>query len=271
VAQADAYFAVWDAKYAYNFWRPVTAIRAADTDGNPDTVQDSTWTPLLVTPNHPSYISGHSGHSAAAAAVLAAFFETDAVCFSLTSDSPGVTAPRSYHSFSQAVQEVSDARVFAGIHWRFDVEAGQALGYDVGNYVVRHFLLPASESEDEGGGEAAGAPGHADPAADAVVTPPSRVPSGTRAGGILVFAPPATPAGTVNPSAPTPRPTSPVPANDTGAPPPGVPSSVASWNAAAGPALRRARKPAGARALADGLVEDLPAGDSLAPASWRGA
>src|SRR5262249_7584570 len=90
VAQADAYFAVWGAKYAYNFWRPVTAIRAADTDPNPATSPDPGWTPLLVTPNHPSYISGHSGHSAAAAAVLAAFFDTDAIGFSLTTDSlPG--------------------------------------------------------------------------------------------------------------------------------------------------------------------------------------
>ncbi|HEY7422833.1 MAG TPA: hypothetical protein VH682_01105 [Gemmataceae bacterium] len=68
VAQADAYFAIWDAKYTYNFWRPVTAIRAADTDPNPATSPDPGWTPLLVTPNFPSYVSGHSGHSAAAAA-----------------------------------------------------------------------------------------------------------------------------------------------------------------------------------------------------------
>ena len=61
LAQADAYIAVWDAKYTYNFWRPVTAIRAADTDGNPDTAADPTWTPFLVTPPFPSYISGHSG------------------------------------------------------------------------------------------------------------------------------------------------------------------------------------------------------------------
>src|SRR5262245_45501275 len=77
LAQADAYFAVWDAKYTYNFWRPVTAIRAADTDGNDATTPDPGWTPLLVTPNFPSYVSGHSGHSAAAAAALAAFFRTD--------------------------------------------------------------------------------------------------------------------------------------------------------------------------------------------------
>src|SRR5262245_30862612 len=74
VAEADAAIAIWDAKYTYNFWRPVTAIRAADTDGNPATDPDPGWTPLLVTPNHPSYVSGHTGVCAAAAAALAAFF-----------------------------------------------------------------------------------------------------------------------------------------------------------------------------------------------------
>src|SRR5207247_5701889 len=116
-----------------------TAIRAADTDGNPDTVADPAWTSFLVTPAHPSYNSGHSGISGAAAAVLGAFFRTDAVPFSLSSDGlPGVT--RSYAGFSAAAQEVSDSRVYAGIHWRFDVQTGQTLGYEVGDYVASHFL-----------------------------------------------------------------------------------------------------------------------------------
>jgi membrane-associated phospholipid phosphatase len=153
LAQADAYFAVWDAKYTYNFWRPVTAIRAADTDGNPDTAADPAWTPFLATPAHPSYNSGHSGISGASAAVLAAFFGTDAVPFSLSSDGlPGVT--RSFASFSQAAQEVSNSRIYAGIHWRFDVQTGQALGYEVGDYVASHFLLPVSKG-DRGPGDAA--------------------------------------------------------------------------------------------------------------------
>ncbi len=251
VAQADAYFAVWDAKYAYNFWRPVTAIRAADIDGNPDTLPDSTWTPLLVTPNHPSYISGHSGHSASAAAVLAAFFGTDAIGFSLSTDSlPGVT--RTYASFSAAAHEVSDARVYAGIHWRFDVQAGEALGFEVGKYVVSHRLLPASEMEDEGG-----------------AAPRSRVPSEPTAGVILVFAPPAAPAEAVSRAAQTARPQAPVPASNTGSPSPAVSSSLTSSNVATGPVLRGAPQPAGCPALADGLMEDLPKGDSWEP-SWRG-
>jgi membrane-associated phospholipid phosphatase len=186
LAQADAYFAIWDAKYTYDFWRPVTAIRAADTDGNPDTAPDAAWTSFLGTPPFPSYVSGHSGHSAAAAAVLAAYFETDDVPFTLTTDSlPGVT--RSYPSFSAAAHEVSDSRVFAGIHWRFDVTAGEALGSEVGQYVATNSLRPARPH------------GHDGPAGSgscAAVTPPARVPSDSRVGVIPVFASPAMPAGT---------------------------------------------------------------------------
>src|SRR5262249_50673329 len=109
------------------------------------TSPDPGWTPLLVTPNHPSYISGHSGHSAAAAAVLAAFFGTDQVSFSLTTDSLPGGVTHSFDSFSAAVREGSDARVYAGIHWRFDVAAGEALGYEVGNYVVSHCLRPRDD------------------------------------------------------------------------------------------------------------------------------
>src|SRR5262249_30124117 len=84
VASADAFVASVDAKYTYNYWRPVTAIRAADTDGNPDTTPDSTWTPLITTPNHPSYGSNHGCQSRAAAEALAAFFGTDHVRFTAT-------------------------------------------------------------------------------------------------------------------------------------------------------------------------------------------
>jgi membrane-associated phospholipid phosphatase len=187
VAQADALFAVFDAKYTYNFWRPVTAIRAADTDGNPATAPDPTWSSFLVTPAHPSYISAHSGVSSASAAVLAAFFGSDAIPFTFSSDSlPGVT--RSFASFSAAAQEASDSRVYAGIHWRFDVQAGQTLGSAVGDYVFTHILLPrdhpsALESADRGpGGPGAGlaldlsppaprSPAAAVPAVGAAVTP----------------------------------------------------------------------------------------------------
>src|SRR5262249_365776 len=98
---ADSYIACWEAKYTYNFWRPVTAIRAADTDGNPDTVADPNWTPLMATPAFPSYPSGHSTIVAGSAAILASFFGTDAIPFSVSyAGLPGVT--RSYDSFSAA-------------------------------------------------------------------------------------------------------------------------------------------------------------------------
>lgn len=145
LAQADASFAVWDAKYTFNFWRPITAIRAADTDDNVATVPDTTWAPYLSTPNHPSYISGHSGNSAGAAAVLAAFFGTDNISFDFTSDSlPG--AVRHYDSFSQALKECGDSRIYSGIHWRFDCDIAQGIGTTVGHYVMDHFLLPRDQS-----------------------------------------------------------------------------------------------------------------------------
>jgi hypothetical protein len=142
VASADAFIASFDAKYTYNFWRPVTAIRAADTDGNPKTVADSTWTPLIVTPNHPSYGSNHATQSRAAAEALAAFFGTDQVRFTATWD--GVT--RSYRKFTEAAKEAGKSRIYAGIHWSFDVGAGEALGRKVGQYVADHYFRPLSGS-----------------------------------------------------------------------------------------------------------------------------
>jgi len=260
IAQADATFAIWDTKYTYNLWRPVTAIRAADTDGNPDTVADPAWTPYLVTPAIPAYNSGHSGYSAAAVTALAAFFGSDHVSFSLSSDSlPGAT--RSYASFSAAAQECADSRVYAGIHWRFDCTVGLTMGNEVGDYVATHCLLPAWPSDDEDG--AAATSGPASLAAGAVTTP-ARVAPETRLGLIWVFGPPGAPAGPVSPATSMSRLAPPATANET-ASPPAVPSSVISSNAAAGPAVRRALKPAATGVLTDGL-----AGDSLEPVSWRG-
>lgn len=139
LALADAAIAAWDAKYVYNYWRPVTAIRAADTDGNPDTVQDSTWTPLLVTPNFPSYTSGHSTFSSAGAAVLASFFGTDNISFTTGSDFlPGVT--RSFTSFSAAAAEAGQSRIYGGIHYQFDNQDALSAGNALGNYVAQNFL-----------------------------------------------------------------------------------------------------------------------------------
>jgi hypothetical protein len=145
VAGADAFIAGFDAKYTYNFWRPVTAIRAADTDGNPDTMQNSTWTPLIATPNHPSYVSLHADQSRAAAEALAAFFGTDHVRFTAT----WAGVERSFNKFTDAAKEAGKSRIYAGIHWSFDVAAGEQMGRKVGQYVAEHILLPL----DDGGGQ----------------------------------------------------------------------------------------------------------------------
>jgi len=138
LAMADAAIACWDAKYNYVFWRPVTAIPLAETDPNPATVADPAWLPLLVTPAHPEYPSGHSTVSGSAAAVLAAEFGDD-TAFDVTSDVLlGVV--RSFTSFTAALDEVKDARINAGIHFRSACNDGQATGIAVANYVLEHAL-----------------------------------------------------------------------------------------------------------------------------------
>src|SRR5439155_11517598 len=105
IAGADTAIAVFDSKYTYHFWRPIAAIRAAGTDGNPDTVPDPTWTPLLVTPAHPDYTSQHSAEGSVFAEILADYFGTDDIGFSLTTSTAPGGVVRSYTSFSQAARE----------------------------------------------------------------------------------------------------------------------------------------------------------------------
>lgn len=144
VASADAAIACWDNKYAFDVWRPITAIRRADEDGNDTTVADATWTPLLPTPPFPTYTSGHSTFSGAAATVLARFFGSDAVNF--TSRSEGFTEPdRSYTSFSQAANEAALSRLYGGIHFTFDNQGGLDAGIHLGNYVADEFFVPIPE------------------------------------------------------------------------------------------------------------------------------
>lgn len=138
LAMADAAIGCWEAKYMYVFWRPVTAIPLAATDGNPATVEDATWTPLFATPAHPEYPSGHSCVSGAAAAVLADQFG-ERTRFSIDNDlMPGVV--RSFRGFSSALEEVKNARIYAGIHFRSATEDGQVLGANVARYVLENAL-----------------------------------------------------------------------------------------------------------------------------------
>jgi hypothetical protein len=140
---ADAYIAGWDSKMHYNYWRPVTAIRMADIDGNPRTAPESTWAPLLPTPPVQDHPSTHSALGAAAAAALAHSFGSDRVAFTMASPTALPDAPqRSYSSFSDAARENADSRVRAGIHFRPAIETGLKLGEQIGQYATARFLAP---------------------------------------------------------------------------------------------------------------------------------
>ena len=152
IALADAGIASWDAKYAYNLWRPIDAIRRADLDGNEATVTDPVWMPLIITPPFPSYTSGHSSFSGAAEAVLSDFFGSD-VHFTSQSDGHSSFAQRPlterqvvtrhFVSFTQAAEEASHSRIYGGIHFDFDSTAGLAVGRAVGAYIAANFLSQA--------------------------------------------------------------------------------------------------------------------------------
>jgi hypothetical protein len=141
VAMADAVVGCWDAKYHYDFWRPITAIQLADTDGNPDTTADTAWTPIIATPPFPEYPSAHSCVSSAATSILAAYFGEDAE-FSVTSRAMP-TLVRYFNHFSDVLDEIANARVFGGIHFRTACNDGRALGRGVGGYVLGHALVPS--------------------------------------------------------------------------------------------------------------------------------
>ena len=143
LAVADAAIVSWDHKYAYNCWRPVTAIDRADTDGNPATQAEHGWTPLIATPPFPSYTSGHSTFSAASARILELFFGSDTIPFSTTSDGlPGVV--REFSSFSGGAAEAGQSRIYGGIHFQYDNQAGLESGRRLAEQVFFNFLAPSS-------------------------------------------------------------------------------------------------------------------------------
>jgi hypothetical protein len=152
IGMADALITSWDAKFAYNFIRPVTAIRNADGDPNPDTAGDAAWSPLLTTPGHPSYSSAHSSISSAAATILGDFYGTDAIAFSSTAEisAGGPTITRSFNGFWQAAQEAGASRIYGGIHWSFDNQAGLQAGHSVGEFVADKLLQPRGNSARDG-------------------------------------------------------------------------------------------------------------------------
>ncbi|MFN9374409.1 MAG: phosphatase PAP2 family protein [Planctomycetaceae bacterium] len=143
IAMADAAIICWDQKYATEFWRPVTAIRAADTDGNSNTTQDTSWTPLLATPPFPSYTSGHSTFSGAASTILEEWFGAN---YGFTTSAEGFIVPnRSFASFAAAADEAGLSRIYGGIHFSFDNVNGLAAGRTLGAFVFSTQLQAVPE------------------------------------------------------------------------------------------------------------------------------
>jgi len=171
VAMADVGMAIWESKYYYDFWRPITGIRESDPgtgptgvgDGNADTIGDPTFSPLGApasnlqgpnfTPPFPSYLSGHAGFGGALFETLRRFYGTDDIAFTFVSDElNGVTEdnqgnvrpllPRSFSSLSEAEEENGQSRIYLGIHWAFDKTEGIAQGRKVADYVFENAFLP---------------------------------------------------------------------------------------------------------------------------------
>lgn len=140
VTGADGAIACANDKEFWHFWRPITAIRSADTDGNRATAADPGWTPLVTTPPNPDYPSGHTCRTAAQMTAYAHFFGRDRVPFSAFSVDSGTT--RHFDSFSQATAEVVGARIWAGIHFRSADVDGTALGTAVGNHITKRYFQP---------------------------------------------------------------------------------------------------------------------------------
>jgi hypothetical protein len=134
VALADTQIACFDDKRAWSYWRPVTAVHEAGTDGNPDTTADTGWTPLLVTPPFPDHPSGHACATASRFQTMRTFFGRDRIAFSAYSADSGTT--RHYAGFTQAIDELMGARVWGGIHFRTADLQGRELGEAVSTYVT---------------------------------------------------------------------------------------------------------------------------------------
>lgn len=146
LAMADAVITAWDSKIAWNFWRPITAIQNADIDGNPRTDIDPGWLPLSATPNYPDYTSGANNLAGAVTTMLTNFFGSDELEFSLTSTT--IAAPdnvRAYTRLSDAAQDVVNARIYMGIHFRFADTVALRQGRHVANWVFGHYLRPIAD------------------------------------------------------------------------------------------------------------------------------
>ena len=140
LAASDAGVTCWDAKYTFNFWRPMNAIRNGEFDGNDATIGDPAWQPLFPTPPHPEYLSGHSTNSSAMATVLGLLFGDDPGVSIVALSPTNAGFARQWTTFSQGVDEVIDARIYAGIHYRTSDEVGARVGRQVARFVAQHAL-----------------------------------------------------------------------------------------------------------------------------------
>ena len=147
VARSDAFVAVFDAKYHYDFWRPITAIRNGDMDDNPATERDATWQPTDITPSHPEYPCAHCIMAGSIASVVESVFgSADVAEVVLTSPTALGVAHRWTNLWAMA-DEVSQARIWAGFHYRFSTQVGQEMGRKIGQYVVKNIMQPASVAD----------------------------------------------------------------------------------------------------------------------------
>lgn len=140
IALADGTVSCWQCKFKYALWRPITAIREANSAGNPLVIQDPTWEPLLTTPAFPEYIPGHSALGGTGAEILKLFYGTDNISFTIYSEVTKTS--RSFTSFTQAGWECGRSRIYGGIHYEFSNIAGEDIGHKVGQYVFTHALTP---------------------------------------------------------------------------------------------------------------------------------
>lgn len=161
LAMGDAGIVSWDMKYGtdIDLWRPITAIREADTDGNPATEADPNWEPLNeFTPPFPTWASGHATFAGAHAGVMAEFFGTDEITFTIDSEDPYYNQlpehpPRTFNSFSEAAWENALSRVYLGVHFRVDAVDGNASGLALGRSIGQQFLLPRCTADTDGSGD----------------------------------------------------------------------------------------------------------------------
>ncbi|HEX2827738.1 MAG TPA: vanadium-dependent haloperoxidase [Burkholderiales bacterium] len=141
MAATDSFISVFDAKYAYNLWRPITAIRNGDQHGNGEIAREAAWLPLIDTPMHPEYPCAHCISSSAVGTVLASVLRDRPISVSMTSPTaPGVT--RKWESIEDYMQEVNDARVYAGVHYRFSTRVGADMGRKIGELAVQDYMKP---------------------------------------------------------------------------------------------------------------------------------